>query len=629
MMYRRSALAIALSMIFAVLCALPQAADAKITKEMIEEFRPEIESGLTAKDPLQRAHAILAAGMLDDRKLNKELEPFLENTNREIRHAAIVALGSNKDKKALKALDDEMAKDPAGRYLFLAEILPRLPEKVQVDLLKKMITGRKVDAKVQKDALRYISEYDQGKVYGLMVEVTKAKKAEERKPYSDVLLSTPRPEAFGWAEKLYTNKKDAEARRLGLELAIKIGGKKVDGMARKALTDADPAIVKMGLDYLSERKDPSATDALLKQLKVATDDARKIELIERVLAIGHKVPLAQAAQLLDSEPESVELQRAYHRLFGATKKADAIERLQKQEQSTNIGERRNAIVGLSWTDSKVAVQILTRTLYDGDDEVGLLSVVGLGVLADPSTVKDLQGAFNKARDKERKREIVRSIGQIKSDDAANALVFLVRDRDTEVKKLAIDGLANIRSKKSSSVLDILIRDTNPAIRFKATLLQLQLDKKAGFAILGKALERPPSDYMEQIDSLPSELRDEVLLSLLKNESAKLRSDAWDAVLLLDREGLTLVRIAAAETYPKDIKDQAIDLLSARNDAVDTGLFKLLAQTGNADQKLLAMRWLIRRAGGDLAGFFRTLMNGFKADRPMRAVALYGLLKSSS
>jgi len=602
-------------------------AEAKITKEMAEELRPEIDAGLKSNDPLQRAYAILAAGLLEDKKLNKELEPFLESTDKEIRHAAIIALASNKDKKGLSALDAELEKAGSGRYVLMTSLLPRLPEKLQIDVLKGMTTGKKVDPARQKDALRYLAEYSEGTVYDQLGQITKEKKPEGRAPFADILLRNPRPEAFAWAEKLFAEKKDVEARRLGLKLALAIGGPKVDGMARAALTDADPAVQKLGLDHLAARKDPSATDAMLAQLKVAGSDADKIRLVDAILTVGHSPPLAQAAGLLDGGTDNPDLRRAYYRLFGATKAADAVDRLRKLETSTNIQERRDAIVGLAWTRSPVAVQILTRTIYDGDPEVARLSVEGFGVIADPTTVKTLQTALNKSRDTETQHALVRALGRIKSDEAANVLMFKVRDRDLEVKRLALEGLAYIRSKTTLSVLDILIKDTDPGIRLQSTLLLLELDKAKGMALLGKALERPPEDYLDQVMLLPTPLRDEVLLFMLKSTTPKLREDAWNGLILLGRDGLGLVRIVAAEEYPKDVRAQAIDVLSLRTDPTDVNLFKRLAQAGSDDEKLLAMRWLLRRAAPDMSGFFRTLMNGFKADLPKRTVALYGLLKS--
>lgn len=615
---------------FQAVTLIPSPAEARVTKELAEELRPEIEAGLDASDPLLRAHAILAAGLLEDKKLNERLTPFLENTNPELRRAAIVALATQKDKKGLAALDKEIDGAGAGRYVLLTELLPQLPGKLRLDVLKARIQGRKVDPTQQAEALRYAGEFGDADDYALLGEVAKVKTATERLPYSKALLAYPREQALPWAEKLLANKKDDASRQLGMELAVKIGGPKVDGMARAALADPSPQVQRLGLDYLATRRDGSAVDRLIGSIQSAPSDAERIAIIDRVLEMKVKPPLGLATSVLDAGSQDKDTRRAYYRLYGATGAADAVKRLQELERSTNIEERRDAIVGLAWTRTPVATQILSRTINDGDAEVRRLSIEGMALLADPTSVKTLQDALNKARDPEVQRGLLFAISQINSDEAASALMFKVRDRDPAVKQIALDGLARIRAKNTLSVLDVLVGDTDPQIRFKATLLLLELDRDKGIKALSRALQRPPEGYVDLVGALPKALRDEVYLLMLQHEAANIRTDGWDAVLLLDLEGLPLVRrIAATADFNPEVRQKAINLLAIRNDAQDLDLFKNLSQTGSDDQKLQAMRWLLRRANPELAGFFRTLMNGFKGDRPKRAVALYGILKSEA
>ena len=65
-----------------------------------------------------------------------------------------------------------------------------------LDVLKNAITGRKTDAATKADALRYVSMYGDGKVYELLGQVVKAKKAADRKPYIDALMLNPKADAL-------------------------------------------------------------------------------------------------------------------------------------------------------------------------------------------------------------------------------------------------------------------------------------------------------------------------------------------------------------------------------------------------------------------------------------------------
>ena len=142
----------------AVDLAAPQAVCAEPSKALKEEALPIIQEGLKSDDPQTKAWAILAAGALGDKNLNKELAPYLANTNRELRQAAIVALAGQKDKAGLDALRKELADAKGGRFVVMADLLSRLPVGPRVELLKEFALGKKPDAGLRADALRYLAE---------------------------------------------------------------------------------------------------------------------------------------------------------------------------------------------------------------------------------------------------------------------------------------------------------------------------------------------------------------------------------------------------------------------------------------------------------------------------------------
>lgn len=626
MFARRHMLTVAIAA--AVMLAGPATASAKITKELREQMLPQIMEGLKNKDPLVEANALLASAPLMDRKLAKEVAPFLSNKNEQVRHAAMIALASAKDRKGIAALKEEIVKAKGGRFLLLTEVMPLLPEKVQLGLLKGASSFKKTDASTRADTLRYISLYGSGKIYALLGQVTRLKKADERKQYVDVLLLNPRPEAFGWASKLASNKRDAAARLAGVKLAIAIGGKKLDGLARAALTDKDTKVVDAAVDYFAETKHPLATEALLKRLdRVADGD--KAALVRRILELGQKVPYAQAQKLVASAPKDKELNVLYHRLLGASQDKKAIEALKKLERSTEISDRRLGVQGLAASRSREAMDVFLRTLYDGNTEIRLLSIAGLGEIGHDSGVKPLRIALNKTRDKSVKYAIIKALGHIKSAASGKVLMFLVRDNDPKIKALALTSLAAVGDKSTRSVVEVLVDDRNADISWQATLLLLRLDAKAGKAKLARALQRPPTNYIDTLMELPDALRDDVLLTLLAVKNKKVRADALDALMAMGDSGSALVRKVAASKGPFDVRDACTKELLRHTSRKDVGLFKRLAQTGSEEDKMAALLWLARRADPKLTGFFRTQANGAKKSPARKFLAIYGLLKSQA
>ncbi len=614
-----------------VVCALSGLpAEAKISKELKEELQPRVEQGLKVDDPIVKAFAILAAGQLGDKGLDKELLPYLESVNTDVRRAAIVALAASKDKKALAALDLEITKAGSGADFVAAELLVRLPEGVQAQIIKGWLSNKKADALLRQAGLGYAARFGRGEVYKLMAGVASAKSDADRELYLKPLLSYPRKEAAEFSRKLLADKRNAGARLAGLKLAMAIGGAEVDPIIRGALSDADPRVASIALDYLSEAGDGSAVEFLVKKF---TTTAEVQAVGERLLATGQKIPLDVAKKALDqANPDDMPLSEVLYGLYGASQDKTVIDALIAQEQATQIIDRRLAVAGLGATRSPEAAKVLERTLFDGHREVRLLSARGLGSLGFDSSVALLDKAFRGANeDKELKYLIVEAFGHIKSASSAQKLSFLIRDRDPKIKDLALDGIARINDKQAiESLRAVVSLEPDPAMKLKAALIILDVDPKEALTQFGAILHRPPEGYMDLITALPSSKRDQVLSLMLNFEKQNVRQDAIDALLVLGDAGLPLLRKAAAGNgFPPDVRTAAIEDLARHSDDADVNLFKSLSQSGSDDEKMLAINWLTRKADSSLSGFFRTLMNGSKDNASRQMAAIYALLKAEA
>ena len=613
-------------------------AEAKITKELKEEVIGFIQKGVESKDPLTRSYAILAAGPLKDRDLDKVIVPYLENTNRALRHAAIISLASRNDRKGVAALEKEIADAKGSRVAVMTRLMPELPEKVQLKVLKGLIKGRKVDPKVQGDALRYISEYGQGKVYDLLGDVARARKAQDAAPYLKVLMANPRPEAFGWVEKM-AKSRDAAIRKEAFKLARRIGGSQVDPLARTMLGDKDEAVAREAADYLREKGDPSAADFLIKALAKAPASEHR-ELAEVIIDEGYRVPLDLATKLIESETSDEDLQRLYYKLYGATQETEALERLIKLERSTRIEERKLAVTGLPHTRSKTAFDVvLKRTAFDGNHEVRLITIEGLGYMGLEEAVPTLKDVLLKFGDKQFQYAAIASLGRIKSPKAAEQLKYKALTPDLKMKKLVFDGLERLKQPNTVDIIDRLTTDNDAELRWRATLLLIQLNQAKGMTRLDYALQRPPQDYIYSVVDLPEAARSAVLSHMLRHEKELVRNEALSGVSLIGYEGVKFMReIAykdalvtedAKRTYAPELFEAAFSELLRRDSDEDLNFFMRIAQTGSEDRKIQALAWLTRRASEAMVPRFRTLMKGSKSNKAMHLAAINGLLRSES
>ncbi len=619
--------AVGLMLVLFLSLLVVQPAEARITKEMKQQAMTEVTKGLESSDPQVKAHAILSAAVLNDRKLNKELLPYLDNTNREIRQAAIAALAANGDRKALAAFDTELAKAGSGRFVLLTNMMPLIPEKQQLKILGKLI-GSKKDNKGRNAAIRYVSEYGQGKVYRLLSNVSKARSKAEREPILRALYANPRPESFDIASKLIKNKRDADARLAGLKLAKLTRDKRFDGLAKTALKDKDTKVSDLALTYLSEAGSPDAADFMLDKLAATSNTAEQEELIEKLLKLKVKLSYDKVNKVMGKAPKDGELAMAFHRLLGATQDKKAVETLLKLESSTLIKERQLGVAGLGYTKDKKALDVLKRTVFDGNQSIRTASITGLGVIAHADSVKVLADALKKSKDVAIRRSVVSSLADVGDASAAKELLFLTRDRDRQIKLDALRGIAKAGDKANAGIVEVLVRDKDKELSWKATMALLRIDKARVDRQLDRALQRPPENYMDTVTELPKELRDQLLVKLLNHTDKRRREEALDTVIYMGFEGQEILRRATRKSFPADVRERAIDELSRVGSPKDVALFKRMAQTGSREEKIFAISWLAARSDKDTALFFETLMNGAKADPGVRLLAMYGWLRAS-
>lgn len=609
----------------------PPPAHAKVEKELVDEATALITSGLKADDPLLKSYAILAAGELGDAKILKELPPFLASTNREVRQAAIVALLARKDKKAQEAFDQELSQAGAGAFQALTQMLPRLDEKTRLDQLKRIVIpgkNNKFSKELQDVTLRYLAEREAGATFDLFHEAARLPDADQAR-FVKALLANPRADALPVSQKLLADKKNAAARLRGLELARAIGDKTLDGAMREAVKDADPKVSAAALAWLEEERDDAAGQFLVGQLTGALP-ADLPALIDRALATGVKIPAATAQELLGEDKGGDEaLTLRLYALLGATGEPASFEQLLKLEQSTLIEERRRGVYGLGYTDNPAAVNILARTINDGNADLRLYSARGLGLLNKPAAVTVLQKTLQRvgSGDKELTYAILEALARTDDPAAAKVLMFKASDPDPRVKQAVLDGLARSGDKQVVSVLEVLANDNDAAVRWSATLLMIKLDEPTGMARLERALQRPPEDFLDQILAQTPSLRDKLLIYLLKNKEQRLRAAGLDGLLLLGAQGLDLRRQTLAESFPADVRQSAVEVSLGLSSDKDLALFQRMAQAGSEDEKGRAIEWLHRKANPALAGFFRTMKNGAKDNPALQMAALYGLLRA--
>ncbi|MEO1273549.1 MAG: HEAT repeat domain-containing protein, partial [Myxococcota bacterium] len=303
-------------------------------------------------------------------------------------------------------------------------------------------------------------------------------------------------------------------------------------------------------------------------------------------------------------------------------------------------ERKLAVTGLPYTRSKTALDVvLKRTAFDGNTEVRRITVEGLGFMGLPEAVPILKDVLLKFGDKQFQYAAIASLGRIKSPKAAEQLKYKAFTPDLKMKQLVFEGLERLKQPNTVDIIERLTTDTNSELRWRATLLLIQLNTTKGMAKLDYALQRPPQDYIISVVDLPQESRDAVLDHMLRHKTQSVREEALSGVSMIGFEGVKLMRAIAykdatvtnpkSRTYASDLFEAAFTELLRQNSDQDLGFFMRIAQTGSEDRKIQALSWLTRRASKEMVPRFRTLMKGSKSNKAMYLAAINGLLRSEA
>jgi HEAT repeat protein len=145
----------------------------------------------------------------------------------------------------------------------------------------------------------------------------------------------------------------------------------------------------------------------------------------------------------------------------------AVQALEKDLKSTDIGRRQQAIEDVSRSRDPRMAPLLLGALNDKEPSVRAGAARTLGVLRSTEAVSALLPLLKGDADPVVRRSAASSLGFIRDESAVGGLVEALKDTDLQTRLAACQALVILRSPSSTPALLETLKDPTPAMRIRA------------------------------------------------------------------------------------------------------------------------------------------------------------------
>ncbi|QDG54528.1 HEAT repeat domain-containing protein [Persicimonas caeni] len=612
-----------LAVLIVALTSAPALADARLSKDLKKELQGYVDTNVKVDDAEAKQAALLTQGRIGGRASRKAIEEHKEAKDKRVKIAASMGLMMAGDRRADNELVDQL-KDDSQLYLTLSEIVTVLPDKQEAKLLARVI--KKADDNRKRDVMRYAAQ-QHGELYEeLLGDYLTDRDDKERAAAVEAALFTTRDEAADYAQKMVDSRRKA-IRADGVKLAIGLtnrpgGSKKAVAALEDALGDREDAIADKAARHLVTLGNKKGVAHIVEKLGKAKEDDQKKELAEFLLQHDASVSEKAAKPLMESENKDL---KALGWQLAATGAGDEmVEKAKELFSSTKYDERLIGIKALARTGNKSAISTLGRALFDGDKRIRLYGAKGLGRTGDAEALNFLKKAIGGERDREVKIAVIEAVSRIDDKNSLNLLRFQTTARDPQVKLAVVQGIRRLGQDGGVKALKVVQQDRNLDVKWQAFLTALELEPKQGLSQMKKALRKPPTGFMSDIEKLDADTRDKVVEYLLINGDTNTRAAAMSTARRIGEPMFDIYRKVVVDSdAPDNVRRMAVVALSEKRDPKDKSLFeKLVRKSDNKAIQHIAAWTLTEYATEDLEATFRGLL-GHK-DPAIKSIAAYGL-----
>jgi HEAT repeat protein len=474
-----------------------------------------------------------------------------------------------------------------------------------------------------RDVVDFIARYGEGDVFELFERVGDAT-GDTRDVYIDALGRSGRSEAVEVAGTL-ARSRDSETRMAALEIAAAVGGDAGRSLLEELLGDSQSEIAHAAALRLAPMGVPAAYAYLL-ELAQSGDMAQRIEALG---AIRDGQPALLSFESLNGMLETAEdadLRRVIVEAMGATGSDAAYDMFVEALAGDVYALRVDAIAGLGYTRRDSAAPLLGEVLLGGGSaDLRGLAADALGHLHSEAAAAALIEALGRERGGDVMVRTLQALASSSSEEALWPVAFLLTNDEEAVVRAALETLAQLGARSiAAQVENVAVSHRNPGVRWTATLVLFSLDPEVGQIRLMQALDRPPDNFMGDIDMLPEGPRLEAYARLMRHTNEEIRAMTSSRVLRLGVDGLDIFRGLLELTVPADTRLLAVSVLTANRDPRDIEVFREFADSSSRTMRDQALEALIELGDPSSDELLRDLLDS--TDLQRRTMAVYGLWK---
>lgn len=471
--------------------------------ELTEHLDPDLQSA--------GFFAIGHIGTSDQQSSLDEVETLRGAQEKLARGAAMVLAG-----------DDQGTEIVAGQLLETTDTrqaLVELSAHLSTDQLQQAIDTALDDEDAERRHREQMFGFmatDTGPLYQNLADRLTSSAQQTRQAALEAINETAGAKTLEVAEQLLGHH-DAEIRHQAIDIIDAVGvyaevRDDIVELLQRMVGDADQDNVDAAARRLVRLGEQQGVDTLVGRLS-EMDDQQRVDTLEYLLKFDITADLSEVRPLIEDaetdiamgEDREQEWQLLYE--LAATNADDQLyDELREMFSSTDFADRIASVRSLARTQRPEAQQLLIRGLGEGRSDIRRFSARGLGQLASTEALSELRSAVRSEGDQETKIEMILAIGQIRDDQSANVLRFMVNERDPEVKMAVIEALGEIQLPETVSSLELLLRDRDRDISWKAFMTLLNVDPDRAQNHLTSALQNPPEDFQDLI--APRELSDD-------------------------------------------------------------------------------------------------------------------------
>lgn len=605
----------------ALLMAFPAGeAWSAVPRDLETEHEATVDEALSSDDAEARAWALRAKTLLG-RESRQILSDHLQNTDLQVRVFAAIGLIDLGRREGAESLAGELIQaGTASRERILNRYVRHLSERDQVRVLEQALDGAE-DTSATRTVVRFIARFGHGDVYELLNRAVDADEAT-RAVYVDEILTAARRDGLSVARRLGRSS-DAGDRLAAVTIAAALPTGEAHDFLEELLNDSDgqvstaaslalaPLGISAAYERLAELAETGDAQAQASSLEAIRDGQPSLLDFDRLLS------------MLDTT-EDPALRRTIYQAIGATRSDQAYQMLAELVDGTVYEDRLAGISGLGYTRRETAVAILGPVLLGGGGEdLRRSAAEALGNLHHAAANEPLLAALQRERGGQVKVAVVRSLASEPSEDALWPLAFLLSDRDSDVVLATLDTLEALGARDvASQVENAAISHRDAQVRWRATLVLFALDPEVGIIRLNQALDRPPEGFMNDLDGLVDGPREDAMRRLLRHSNPDIRMLALGRVMARGDEAMPIYRELIAASTPSDVRQIAVDMLTANRDAADLATFVELSDTSHRTMRSQALEALVELAAPETEEQLRGLLEASDVER--RVMAVYGL-----